>query len=153
MVDIDIDRCYIVGINGKKYIAIKKCDINTSDWYTERTGYFIIRRYKYYDVLNVDNNGNFNFFYEYAYIYPENLGTSYISMEGQKPDYEIHILKAYPELIAFEDNKVPITYLKKIYYEANELQNNPLIKSFYTHPIEKEEGKKLLKTNISQNNG
>ena len=153
-VDIDINNCYIVGINGKKYIAIKKCDIKTSDWYTPTTGCFITRTYKYYDVLNTDNNGDFKFFHSYAYVYPEHLGTYYINIDGKKPDYEKHILKAYPELIAFEDNKVPNTYLKKIYYEVNELQNNPLIKSLYTPPIEKEEkGQRLVKTNISQNKG
>ncbi len=109
---VDIKNCYIVGMNGKKYIAIRNCDIKTSDLYTLATGYFIIESYKYYDALNI-NNGNFKFFNSYVCIHPECSSTYAPRFEGQKPDYEEHILNVYPELIAFEDNKVPNTYLKK----------------------------------------
>ena len=123
---VDITNCYIIGLHGKKYIVLRKHSIERSDWYTLATGYYNVKTYRYYDALNINDN-KYKYLHEYRYgYYDYNCFDSEIV--GQKPDYEEHILKVYPELSIFADNKVPNTYLKKIYYEVNDLGNKKLIK-------------------------
>lgn len=118
---VDITNCYIIGLYGKKYIALRKQNV-----YTLANGYFNVEIYRYYDVLNINSN-------KYKYLCEYRCGNdcyNYFSptIVGQKPNYEEHILRVYPELSIFLDNKVPNTYLKKIYYEVNDLGNKKHIK-------------------------
>jgi len=124
---VDITNCYIVGLHGKRYIAFKQHSVIRSDWYTLATGEYNVEIYRYYDVLNIKDH-KCKYLYEYRYGHDDN---NYFPSKliGQAPEYEEHILKVYPELSVFADNKVPNTYLKKIYYEVNDLGNNKLIKS------------------------
>ena len=48
---------------------------------------------------------------------------------GDKLDYEEHILEVYPELANFVNDMVPNAYLKKIYYEINDLSSKKLTKN------------------------
>lgn len=123
---VDITNCYIIGVHGKKYIAIRIHNVVRSNWYTLATGNYNIKNYKYYDVLNV-NDSKCRYLCGYVYGYDDNNFLS-PKIKGQKPDYEEHILEVYPELSAFYDNRVPNTYLKKIYYEINDLGNKKLLK-------------------------
>lgn len=126
---IDITDCYIIGFHGKKYITLKKHSVDRSDWYTLATGHYNVEIYRYYDALNVNiNEKTSKYLYEYRYGHDDNNHFP-PKIIGQAPDYEEHILKVYPELSVFADNKVPNTYLKKIYYEVNDLGNKKLIKS------------------------
>lgn len=123
---VDITNAYIISFHGKKYIAIKYCDHVRSDRSTLATGYYNVEIYSYYDVLNIKDNKS-RLILEYRYCYDD---FHYFSSKtiGTPPDYEERLLEAYPELSIFADNQVPNTYLKKIYYEANELGNKKLIK-------------------------
>lgn len=123
---VDITNCYIIGVHGKKYIAIRIHNVVRSNWYTLANGNYNIKNYKYYDVLNV-NDSKCRYLFGYVYGYDDNKFLS-LKIKGQKPDYEEHILEVYPELSAFYDNRVPNTYLKKIYYEINDLGNKKLLK-------------------------
>lgn len=125
----DITDCYIISLHGKKYITLKETSVVRSDWYTLATGRYNIETYRYYDALNVNiKEKTFRYLHEYSYGYDDII---YFPPEiiGQAPDYEEHILKVYPELRVFADNNVPNTYLKKIYYEINDLGNKKYIKS------------------------
>lgn len=124
--EVDIANCYIIGLHGKKYIALRKCNSVRSEWYTMDTGHFNVKIYTYYDVLNI-NDSKYKYLCGYKYGYDdENVFPSKIV--GYKPEYEKHILEVYPELSAFYDDRVPNTYLKKIYYEINDLGNKKLLK-------------------------
>lgn len=125
---VNIINCYIISINGKKYITLKKHETSRCDWYTLGGGHYNVEYYLYYDVLSVDNKGKYKYLYEYRYGHFDNVDFYPLKFKGQKPDYEEHILKVYPELSIFIDNYVPNTYLKKIYYEINDLSNKKLIK-------------------------
>lgn len=126
---VDITNCYIISINGKKYISLRTCSTDRSDYYTRATGYFVTETYRYYDVLSVDENRNYKFLYKYT---QGDFQKKYYSDSevyiNKKHDYEVHILEVYPELINFIDNYVPNNYLKKIYYEINELGEKRLTK-------------------------
>lgn len=128
---VDIRYCYIVAINNKKYICSRIHKVHKSDWYTVATGRCIVETYEYYDVLNVKNN-KYQYLHSYTYTHSEN-NSSYISPEfdGEKPDYEEHILNLYPELCNFTNDQVPNTYLKKIYYEINDLGHKQLNKQYF----------------------
>lgn len=127
--EVDITNCYIIGLNGKKYIALKKHIVECGDWYTLTTGYYNMEIYRYYDVLDLHNH-KYKYLHEYRYGYNDyNVRAPRIF--GQIPDYEKHILKAYPELSIFADNNVPNTYLKKIYYEVNGLSHKKLTKGHF----------------------
>lgn len=124
---VNITNCYITSINGKKYISLRKYKNIKSDWYTLATGYYNVETYTYYDALNLDKNGKYKCLYEYKYGHYDN-SDYWKKIINEKPNYEVHILEIYPELSVFEDNYVPNTYLKKIYYEVNDLGNKNLIK-------------------------
>lgn len=124
--EVDISNCYIIGLHGKKYIALRKCNSVRSEWYTLATGHFNVKIYTYYDVLNI-NDSKYKYLCGYKYGYDDN-NVFPPKIEGHKPEYEKHILEVYPELSAFYDNQVPNTYLKKIYYEINDLGNKKLLK-------------------------
>lgn len=124
---VNIKHCYIISINGKKYISLRNCNITRSDWYTIATGHYNVKTYKYYDALNLDENGKYKYLYEYKTGYSDNEYYSYERFVNKKPDYETHILEIYPELSIFVDNYVPNTYLKKIYYEVNDLGSKSLV--------------------------
>ncbi len=120
---VDITNCYILGINGKKYITLRKCNTIESGW-DPQTGTIYFDDYQYYDVLNIKNH-------RYKFLHQYMCASAMITDDG-KPDYEKHILEACPELSVFVDNKVPNTYLKKIYYEINELSDHKkLLKKMY----------------------
>lgn len=123
---IDITNCYIIGLHGKKYIALRKHSTERSDWCTPATGHYNVEFYSYYDVLNINGN-KYKYLCGYRYGH-DDYNCFAPRIVGQKPDYEERILEAYPELSIFVDNKVPNTYLKKIYYEVNDLGNKELIK-------------------------
>lgn len=125
---VDIKYCYIISINGKNYISVRKKKVSRSDWYSLATGNFNIEHYRYWDALSLNNEGNYKFLYEYQYGYYDNKGYFPPKFDDKKPDYEVHILEAYPELSVFVDDWVPNTYLKKIYYEINNLGQKELIK-------------------------
>lgn len=124
---VNITNCYIIGINGKKYISLRKHNISKSDWYTVATWYYNVETYRYYDALNQDENGKYKFLYEAKWGYFDNKNYRETRVVNKAPDYEQHILEVYPELSAFVDNLVPNTYLKKIYYEANDLGAKSLV--------------------------
>lgn len=124
--EVDIANCYIIGLHGKKYIALRKCNSVRSEWYTMATGHFNVKIYTYYDVLNIDDS-KYKYLCGYKYCY-DDKNVFPPKIEGHKPEYEKHILEVYPELSAFYDNQVPNTYLKKIYYEINDLGNKKLLK-------------------------
>lgn len=123
---VDITNCYIISIGGKKYIARRKHITERTNSYTLIGGTFILETYQYYDVLNVVDK-KFKYLGEYRCVH-DNHNSFSSRFAGEKPDYEEHLLKFYPELAFFVDNKVPNTYLKKIYYEVNELGSKKLIK-------------------------
>lgn len=123
---VDITHCYIISINGKKYISLRSHKIDKSDWYTLATGYYNVEIYRYFDTLSLDKNGKYKYLYKYAHGFFDNNDLE--RFINEKPDYEVHILNLYPELSIFVDNYVPNTYLKKIYYEVNDLSKKNLIK-------------------------
>ena len=126
--ELDITNCYIISIHVKKYITLKTNNTTKSKWYTLATGFYNIKTYEYYDVLDVKDK-KYKYLCEYTYGYFDNDPHSKFSkIVGQKPEYEKHILEVYPELSIFLNNKVPNTYLQKIYYEINKLGNKKLIK-------------------------
>ena len=125
---VNITNCYIISINGKKYISLRNSKIDRSEWYTMATGNYNIETYKYYDALNLDKNNKYKYLYEYKRGYSDNKYYYFERFINKKPDYEVHILEVYPELSVFIDNYVPNTYLKKIYYEVNDLGSKCLIK-------------------------
>lgn len=122
--EVDITNCYIISLNDKKYIVLRKHSVKRSDSYTLATGCYNIETYTYYDVLNINDN-KYKYLHEYIYGHDDH-NFLLPRIVGKKPDYEKHILKVYPELSNFADNKVPDTYLKKIYYEMNDLSNKKL---------------------------
>lgn len=124
---VDITNCYIIGLNGKKYIASRIHNVVRSNWYTLATGNYNIKKYKYYDVLNINDDNKCRYLCGYVYGYDDNKILT-PKIVGYKPEYEKHILEVYPELSVFADNRVPNTYLKKIYYEINDLGNKKLLK-------------------------
>lgn len=126
--EVDITDCYIIGLNGKKYITLKTHNTNKSGKYNLITGNYNIEIYRYYDILDVKDN-KFKYLHEYKYGHFDNRGYFAPTIIGNKPDYEKHILDIYPELIFLEDNKVPNTYLEKIYCEINSLNDKQLIKN------------------------
>lgn len=127
---VDITDCYIIGINGKKYIALKKRSTDRSNWYTKATGCYNVEIYDYYDVLTV-NDKKYKHIHRYKYGHFDYPGYFSPKVSGKKPDYEERLLLVYPELSNFVDNKVPNTYLQKIYYEINELGNKKLNKEYF----------------------
>lgn len=125
---VNIKNCYIISINGKKYISLRSKKINRSDWYSYATGNFNVEIYRYYDALNLDENNKYKYLFEYRRGYFDNRGYFSERFVSEKPDYEVHISEIYPELSIFVDDYVPNTYLKKIYYEVNDLGGKSLIK-------------------------
>ena len=110
--EVDITNCYVIGMNGKKYITLRKHSSIRSNWSTLATGCYNVEVYSYYDVLNV-NNKKYKFLFEYSYSHDDNNCLK-PRLVGEKPDYEEHILEFYPDLKIFADNYVPNTYLKEI---------------------------------------
>lgn len=65
-------------------------------------------RHEYFDALLRNDNGEFRYLCGYGFH------------SGTMPEFEEHILKLYPELKVYCDGYVPVTHLKKIYYEMND---------------------------------
>lgn len=125
---VNIKNCYIISLNGKKYIAIKTSETNETDLYTKIGGTYYITKHTYRDALNLDKNNKYKYIIEYVHGFFQSAPNFFSRVDGDVPEYEEHILKVYPELSRFVDNYVPNTYLKKIYYEVNDLGNKKLIK-------------------------
>ena len=126
---VDITNCYIIDLEGKKYIALRTHRSVQHDLYTLLNGYLHTEIYQYYDVLNIDNHQKYKPLTKFSIRHHDFDGGKFSpSIVGIPPVCEVSLIKAYPELICFSDSHVPNTYLKKIYYEINELGNNPFIK-------------------------
>lgn len=129
---VNITDCYIIGLHGKKYITIREAERKSEPCGKNfMFGIPVIEFYRYYDVLNTYEDGiskfNFSWLYSrgqwyYSFCPNESLRTF------NTLDYEKHILDVYPELTNFADDMVPVAYLKKIYYEINNLGSKKLIK-------------------------
>lgn len=125
--NVNITNCYIIGLNGKKYITRKSHK-------TERVpySYSYVEMYKYSDLLNTyeDESGDLKCrnvcAFGIGYFDDPKRKNFYM---GVKPDYEKHILEVYPELAYFVNDMVPNAYLKKIYYEINDLSSKKLTKN------------------------
>lgn len=125
--NVDITDCYIIGLHGKKYITRRV--YNKENLPSE---YSYIEDYIYYNLLNTyeDESGDT----KCRYLCRRVIGHSYewpyskLTM-GDKLDYEEHILEVYPELTNFVNDMVPNAYLKKIYYEINDLSSKKLTKN------------------------
>ena len=126
---VDIRNLYIIAINNKKYICSRLHTTDVSDWFTRATGRCYVESYEYYDVLNVKNH-KYQYLYGYRYTHFDRDGIISPKFSGKEPDYEEHILNLYPELSNFANDRVPNTYLKKIYYEINDLGHKQLKKQF-----------------------
>ena len=131
---VNITDCYIIGLHGKKYITIrtfKRERIGNIYTFTS-TGYPLIDIYNYRDVLNTDRNKDGKLKYKWLYTRDQAFGhlapEKYIRYNNEL-DYEEHILDVYPELANFVDGMVPDAYLKKIYYEINDLSSKKLTKN------------------------
>ena len=126
---VNIKNCYIININDKKYISLRRKSHKKSDIYSLDTGFYNVDTYSYYDALTLDKDGKYKFINEYRHGYFDY--EDYYSGEiffNQVPESEEHILELYPELNIFIDGYVPNTYLKKIYYEVNDLGRKSLTK-------------------------
>lgn len=120
---VDITNCYIIELDGKKYITLRNRKIKVPDDRTVATACLTLNTYYYFDVLNIENK-KFKHIHTYLRLHDE---SGYFEDEYDgKPKYQKHILKVYPELANFQDNMVPNTYLKKIYYEINDLSNKKI---------------------------
>lgn len=114
-------------MHGKKYITRRV--YNKENLPSE---YSYIEDYIYYNLLNTyeDESGDT----KCRYLCRRVIGHSYewpyskLTM-GDKLDYEEHILEVYPELANFVNDMVPDAYLKKIYYEINDLSSKKLVKN------------------------
>ena len=125
---VNAKNCYIVSIHGKKYVAVRNVLSTRSDWYTLATGNYNVDRYLYYDALSLDVNGKYKRIYEYV---TGHFDIPYYAPKTaeEKLEYEKPILELYPELSIFVDGYIPNTYLKKIYYEVNNLSSKKLIRA------------------------
>lgn len=124
---VNAKNCYIVSIHGKKYVAVRKILSTRSDCFSLATGNYNVDKYLYYDALNL-KDGKYKYigmwtigYFDYPYFSP--------NVVGEKPEYEKPILELYPELNIFVDDYIPNTYLKKIYYEVNNLSSKKLIRT------------------------
>lgn len=117
--NVNIKNCYVISLNGKKYITIRRffeqnAGLNSYGW-----GTIYIYHYEYYDtlstVLSKDGKVGFKPLCHYA------EDSFFGKRGGTIPESEEHILRLYPELKMYEDDYVPNTHLKKIYYEINNL--------------------------------
>ena len=113
---VDIRDCYIISLNGKKYIT-KRMYRDSREHYTNFRHY--AETFVYFDIFNIKKEDKK---VHYCRICMYTLG-SYGTCFGNKPEYEEHILNLYPELKMYTDGYVPNTHLKKIYYEINGLGN------------------------------
>lgn len=113
---VDIRDCYIISLNGKKYIT-KRMYCDSREHYTNFRHY--AETFVYFDIFNIKKEDKK---VHYCRICLYTLG-SYGTCFGNKPEYEEHILNLYPELKMYTDGYVPNTHLKKIYYEINGLGN------------------------------
>ena len=125
--NVDITDCYIIGLHGKKYITRRV--YNKENLPSE---YSYIEDYIYYNLLNTyeDESGDLKCRnacgFAIGYFDDPRREKFYMGVE---PDYEEHILEVYPELANFVNDMVPNAYLKKIYYEINDLSSKKLTKN------------------------
>lgn len=98
----DITNCFIIELNGKKYIAEKRED--------SFSGMFSC---VYFDVLD-----NYRIIYKYQKEIIYNGMEKIKNPFGESVDGE-PILDVYPELASYEDKKVPRIMLEKIFNEMN----------------------------------
>lgn len=125
---VDITNCYIIEIVGRKHICTKKCTKERTKLSTMATGRYNIEHFNYYDVLCLqENERKYKHIHYYKRGYFDNDGFFTPIIVGDVPNYEEKLLSLYPELSVFYNNLVPNTYLKKIYYEINNLSNNPIL--------------------------
>ncbi len=127
---VDISNLYIIAFHNKKYICSRIHTTNASNWFTRATGRCYVEIYEYYDVLNVKDH-KYQLLCDYRYTHFEHDVGIPQKFVGTEPDYEEHILNLYPELSNFANDRVPNTYLKKIYYEINDLGHKQLNKQYF----------------------
>ena len=134
---IRITNCYIIGLNGKKYITIRRFKRSFLPGDFKGLPYNIkgiptVEFYDYYDALNICKNkksgkSEFKWLYTRTQSYYSN-NKELITVSNDL-NYEKHILDVYPELANFVNDMVPDAYLKKIYYEINNLSSKKLVKN------------------------
>lgn len=131
---VNIENCYIISLDGKKYIALKTTE-SIGGTYSRRYGYCTNNRCIFKDALSFDEKGNFVVLCKYSYktyshkpYFDSSKPVFQQSFIGEVPESQQPILKVRPELSLFVDGCVPSTYLKKIYYEINDLGNKKLIR-------------------------
>ena len=134
---IRITNCYIIGLNGKKYITIRRLERSLLPGDFKGLPYNIkgiptVEIYYYDDALNICKNkksgkSEFKRLYTRTQSY-YNITKELITVSNDL-NYEKHILEVYPELANFVNDMVPDAYLKKIYYEINNLSSKKLVKN------------------------
>lgn len=116
---VNIKNCYVISLNGKKYITIRRFFEKDTGLYNYGFGTLYIYRYEYYDTLATVPSKDGTASYKPLCYYVE--GSFFGKRYGTIPESEEHILRLYPELKMYVDDNVPNTHLKKIYYEINNL--------------------------------
>ncbi len=113
---VNIKNCYVISLNGKKYVTIRNSYVtNTGVYYYGSE--FRLNNYDYYDALSTyEQNGKKQLRKLCGYA----VSIRQVPI-GIVPESEVHILQLCPELKMYEDGEVPNTHLKKIYYEINNL--------------------------------
>ncbi|MDO5003876.1 MAG: hypothetical protein Q4E39_06620, partial [bacterium] len=115
--------CYVISLNGKKYITTKgSCVEDTGKIFYGHDVY--LETYIYYDVFSTYHEKNGKRYprelYRYSIVHGLDSFTKF-KFIGTKPESEVHILQLCPELKMYEGGEVPNTHLKKLYYEINNL--------------------------------
>lgn len=134
---IRITNCYIIGLNGKKYITIRRFERCFLPGDYKGLPYSIkgiptVEHYDYYDALNICKNkksGKSEFKWLYRCMQSYYSNNKELITVSNDLNYEKHILEVYPELANFVNDMVPNAYLKKIYYEINDLSSKKLTKN------------------------
>ena len=104
---INMKDCYVISLDGKKYISLKRSNYGVGG-YSHMDGVIWAYKHEYFDALLRNDNGEFRYLCGYGFH------------SGTMPEFEEHILKLYPELKVYCDGYVPVAHLRKIYYEIND---------------------------------